>query len=98
MTNGYVLFFAISPLAAALILGLAADLEVLGSDVADKTVSWADDAVAAIDCAYEARPLTECSPDLFNHDYTAEIARTNQLIQEMQSSSGTDSFYASIPA
>lgn len=73
-----------APVVAAILLGLAADFQDLGEDTTEKTARYAQDAVNALDCAYQARPLTECSPDLFNTEFTEEIERTNELLERTQ--------------
>jgi len=73
-----------APIIVALLLGTLTQLEDLGEEASQKTIDYAEQAVNAIDCAYQARPLTECSPDLFNADFTAEIEETNRLLEEIQ--------------
>ncbi len=71
------------PIALIAIFGVLADLEALAYEVSERTVEFADDAVNALDCAYEARPLTKCSPGLINADFSEEIARTNEQLRSL---------------
>lgn len=83
------LFYA--PIVAALLLGTLTQLVDLGEQASDRTVAYAEDAVAALDCAYQARPITECSPDITNPDFAEEIQETNKLLEEIRSQSSVHS-------
>jgi hypothetical protein len=74
-----------SVLMVTLMLTTLTQLEDLGQQSADKTVKFATDATNAIDCAYQARPLTECSPDLLSTDFTAEIQESQRILEDLRS-------------
>ena len=76
------LFFA--PIVAALMLGTLAQLEDLSYDAQEKVLKHSSDAVAALDCAYEGRPLTDCAPDIVGTDYNEEIRRTNEILEDIR--------------
>lgn len=84
MTEYVLVPIASIPIALAVVFGMLSELEVLAYEVSDRTIEYADDAVRALDCAYEARPLTDCSPNLINPDFSAEIERTQQQIQALK--------------
>lgn len=67
-----------------LTVGTVTQLEALAQQSADKTIKYAEDATNAIDCAYQARPLSECSPDLFSTDFKAEVAESQRIIADLQ--------------
>jgi hypothetical protein len=71
----------------ALALSTVTQLEALAQESSDKSVKFATDATNALDCAYTARPLTECSPDLFSTDFTAEIEESNRILEDIRSQS-----------
>ena len=70
------------PVAIAAILGMVTELQDLAQDAQDRTLQYTTDATAALDCAYQARPLTECAPGITNDEFTEEIQRTNQLLKQ----------------
>lgn len=72
------------PIAFALILGAAVELEALAEQSSDKAVKYSQDMVSAMDCAIEARPLTDCSPDLLGTQWYEEIAQTQAILQELE--------------
>lgn len=79
--------YILVPVLLATFLGLAAEIEDLGEQTSDRTLKFAQDATNALDCAYQARPLTECSPDITSHDFSEEIEETNRLLKEVRSQS-----------
>lgn len=74
--------YIVVPVAIAAILGMLTELEDLTKDAQERTLQYAQDATAALDCAYQARPITDCAPGITNPDFTQEIERTNKLLQE----------------
>ena len=70
------------PVALATILGMVAELELLATDAQERTLQYAEDTLNALDCAYEARPITECSPGITNPDFEEQIKQTNKLLKE----------------
>lgn len=73
-------------LVVTLTLATMTQLHDLAQDASDKAVAAATAHVAAIDCAYEARPLTDCSPEIFSADYTAEIERSQAILADLRAS------------
>jgi hypothetical protein len=73
-------------LVVTLTLATMTQLHDLAQDASDKAVAAATAHVAAIDCAYEARPLTECSPEIFSVDYTEEIERNQAILADLRES------------
>jgi|AntRauTorcE11897_2_1112592.scaffolds.fasta_scaffold194635_1 hypothetical protein len=76
--------YLLVPVIIASLMGVLTDLEDLSHQVSDKTVKFAQDATSALDCAYEARPLTECAPDITSKEFSDEIAQTNAILQELK--------------
>jgi hypothetical protein len=76
--------YILTPVLIASLLGVLADLEDLSQDATQRTVEYTQSAVLALDCAYEARPLTECAPDITSPEFSEEIARTNQILTDLQ--------------
>ncbi|MFT4250311.1 MAG: hypothetical protein ACMXYD_03040 [Candidatus Woesearchaeota archaeon] len=76
--------YILVPVLIASILGVALELEELGMQASEKTLQFAQEAVSALDCAYEARPITECSPTITNTQFKEEIEQTNKLLQELR--------------
>ena len=77
--------YILVPVLLAGILGVALELEELSIHASDKTLEFAQQAVSALDCAYEARPLTECSPEITNAQFREEIEQTNKLLEDLRS-------------
>lgn len=71
-------------LLVSLTLGTLTQLQDLAQQSADKSIKYADDATNAIDCAYTARPLSDCSPDLFSTDFKAEAEQTKAILEDLQ--------------
>lgn len=74
------------PVVLVLSLSLATltQLEDLAQASSDKAVKYASDMTNAIDCAYQARPLSECSPDLFSTDFKNEMAQSQAILADIQ--------------
>ena len=82
--------FIFVPVALAAILGMLTELQDLATDAQERTLEYAQDALNALDCAYEARPITECSPTITNPQFKEEIERTNSLLRQARLSQATD--------
>lgn len=76
--------FIYAPIAAAVILGFLVQIQDLSEQTSERTLEYAQDAVAALDCAYEARPITDCSPNIVGEDFKEEIEATNKLLEQIQ--------------
>lgn len=73
-----------APIAVAALLGMITELQDLAQDSQDRTLQYTQDVVDALDCAYQARPLTDCAPGITNDDFTQQIQETNNLLRKAQ--------------
>jgi hypothetical protein len=71
-------------LVVSLSLGTALELHDIARESAAKAVAYSDDMNAALDCAYTARPLDECSPNLFSTEFKTEAERTRAIIDDLR--------------
>lgn len=69
----------------SLSIGTAMELATVAEASATKAVEYSNDMVLALDCAYTARPLDECSPDLFSTDFTQEADQTRAILEDLRS-------------
>ncbi len=81
MTEYVLVPFVGIPIALIVVFTTLSELEAHAYHVSERTIQFADDAVSALDCAYTARPLTECSPNLITADFSEEIERTHALLR-----------------
>jgi hypothetical protein len=75
------------PVILATFIGLAYELEDLSIEIQGKAIKQAQDMVLAMDCAIEARPLTECAPDIMSHSFADEMQRSQQILADLQKAS-----------
>ncbi len=77
---------ALMPTVLILSLSLATitQLQTLAEDASDKAVQAAIDQTNALPCAYEARPLNECSPNIFSNNVDAEIAQSQAILADLR--------------
>jgi hypothetical protein len=68
----------------SLSIGTAMELVDVAEVSAAKAVAYSEDMTVALDCAYTARPLDECSPDLFSTDFTEEADRTRAILEDLR--------------
>ena len=68
----------------SLTIGTLTQLQDIAQHSADKAIAQATDANNAIDCAYQARLLAECSPNLFSHDFNEESLQTQAILDDLQ--------------
>lgn len=71
-------------LVLSLSIGVVSELATVAEASATKAVAYSEDMVVALDCAYTARPLDECSPDLFSTDFTEEADRTRAILEDLR--------------
>lgn len=71
-------------LVLSLTLGTLTQLENLAQTSADKAIKYSTDMNNAIDCAYTARPLTDCSPDLFSTSFKDEIDQSQNILSQIE--------------
>jgi len=71
-------------LIVSLTLGTLTQLQDIAQQSSQKAVKFADDSNKAIDCAFQARPLSDCSPDLFSTDFKAEAEQTKAILDDLQ--------------
>jgi hypothetical protein len=83
MDNGIVIP---SALVFTLMLATLTQLEDVAQQTTDKVAKYADDQKNAVDCAFQARMLTECSPDLFATDFHAEAQETQRILDDLKAS------------
>ncbi|RMF05779.1 hypothetical protein D6764_03915 [Candidatus Woesearchaeota archaeon] len=70
------------PVYGMMVLLLGAQLLDIAESASAKTVAFASDMEAAVDCAMRAIPLQECSPGIFSHDFKPEINGTLNATEE----------------
>jgi hypothetical protein len=70
-------------LIVSLSLATVTELHDIAQEASESTIAYAEDATAALDCAYTARPLDECSPDLFNEDFKEQAERTRAILDDL---------------
>ncbi len=71
-------------LVLSLTLATLTQLQDIAESSSEKAIKYAEDMNGALDCAYQARPLDECSPDLFSEDFKEETARTQAILADLQ--------------
>ena len=71
-------------LVLSLTLGTLSQLTELAETSSAKAVQYSEDMTNAIDCAYTARPLSECSPNLFSTDFKEDVAQTQAILKEIK--------------
>ncbi len=77
--------FVPTMLVISLTLATLTQLQDLAQDASDHAVAAAQDQVNALDCAYEARPLNECSPNIFSDRTSEDIARSQAILADLRS-------------
>jgi hypothetical protein len=79
----------IYPAFAVFFLGFAMQMVDIAESSSEKTIAFADDMNNAIDCATKGIDLSICSPNLMNHDFSAEINQTidanTEIMRQMHS-------------
>lgn len=73
-----------APIAVAVLLGMVTELQDLAQDTQDRTLQYTQDVVDALECAYQASPLTDCAPGITNDDFSQQIKETNALLRKAQ--------------
>ncbi len=69
----------------SLSLGTVMELADIAEASAAKAIAYSEDMTVALDCAYTARPLDECSPNLFSTDFKQEADRTRAILEDLRS-------------
>jgi hypothetical protein len=77
-------YLLLGPAAAAMVLAFAMQLTDIAESTQEKTIKYADDMNAALDCAFKGVDLSVCSPDLYNHDFKQDINRTESVLREIR--------------
>jgi hypothetical protein len=72
------------PIFMLIIIGFATQLEGIANDTAGKAIEFSTDMSNAMDCATRAIPIEQCSPNLFDHDFTPEQEAFQMTLEEMQ--------------
>ncbi len=79
------------PAITIVLLSYFSQMSELAENSADKAVDFAEDMNKAIDCATEARELSECSPNLFSQDFKEDIEKLQEQTKQMKKDiSGTE--------
>lgn len=72
------------PIFMALIVGSATHLESVAEDTSAKALAFTDDMNDAMDCATRGIPISACSPNLTNHDFSEEQEEFLAILDEMK--------------
>ncbi|MBD3209378.1 hypothetical protein GF367_03080 [Candidatus Woesearchaeota archaeon] len=72
------------PIFITIILGFATQLETIAEDTSDKAIDFSQDMSNAMDCATKGIPITECSPNLMDHDFAPEQEAFQATLQDME--------------
>ena len=72
------------PILIALLLVVASELEDIAESTADQALAFSADMSNAMPCATLGIPLAECSPELFNYDFTENKEALLEQIEELQ--------------
>jgi hypothetical protein len=67
----------------SLTIGTLTQLTDVAQATSDKAVKYSQDMSNAVDCAYQARALTECSPDLFSTDFKEQVTQTQAILADL---------------
>lgn len=73
-----------SLLVISVMLATLGQMEDLAWQTTDKAVKYSEDMTNAVDCAFQARALDECSPDIFSADFKAETAETQRILNDLR--------------
>ncbi len=76
------------PLIGLVILGFTVDLAHIAQSTSAKALNYADQMNSAVDCAFQGRAISQCSPDLlstsFEPDAQAFTDRTEQYLAQIK--------------
>ncbi len=72
------------PVFLAVFGSIVPDLVALSEDTGAKAAEFADDMNSAIDCATRAIPISVCSPDLMDSDFSPEMEKFGEVRAEIQ--------------
>lgn len=70
---------AIAPVVVLLITGLGMQLFDLAEAASEKTISFSEEAVSAVDCAFLGIELSHCSAQ-FDYDFERDIGEFEDLL------------------
>jgi hypothetical protein len=76
--------FIALPMCMLLIIGVATELENVAKDTSAKAIEFSTDMSNAMDCATRAIPISVCSPELMNQDFTPEKERFIEVLEEIE--------------
>ena len=65
------------------IFGFFIQFNVLAHSTSVKVLHYADDMNNALDCAFRAKDISLCSPDIKNYDFSKEVNDFNNLNNEL---------------
>lgn len=72
------------PLFMTLILGFALQMENIAQESADKAIAFSDDMNNAMDCATRGIPISVCSPNLVEYDFSEDTKEYLIALEEMK--------------
>ncbi len=76
------------PIVLAIVVGFGTQLETTANDVSAKTLAFTDDMNLAIPCATHGIPISECSPELLNYDFSEEREEFTTILEDMKEQLG----------
>jgi hypothetical protein len=71
------------PAVAILVLGFMTQLSDIATSTSDKALNYADQMDSAVDCAFRAMPIEDCSPDLTKTTFEPETREVISLNKRM---------------
>ncbi|MCB9370372.1 hypothetical protein H6501_02125 [Candidatus Woesearchaeota archaeon] len=83
-----------APLFVLLISGFALGLVNIAEEVSAKSLSFASDMNSALDCAFEGRLLSECSPSLLEYDFKSDLTEYQDYNKEFLQNLSSDERFA----
>lgn len=72
------------PIIMTLIVGFASQLEDIAKDSSEKAIEFSDDMNNAMECATKGIPISVCSPDLMNYDFSAQTEEFQAVLDDME--------------
>ncbi len=72
------------PVFIVLILGVATQMEDIAKETSDKAIAFSDDMNDAMDCAVRGVPVSQCSPQLFEYEFSADLDTFKQTVLDLE--------------
>jgi hypothetical protein len=83
--------FIYAPIVAIILLGFALQISQIAQSAGGKVVNYADDMNKALECAFNAQSIYNCSPNLSKYDFETD-ARDYKKINEQFLTNLNDAF------